>query len=178
MNQYTPGESVTDCTTQQAFYRIRNSMVIAVGVDPATIGPNTALDELIPLANRRNAVANLLEELGVTSRLLVPSNWQPYVLVALFLCSLFALKFSWFLGLTGLVTSFVDMWLSERTATTFSVMTVGQLAQKLSREHYRAVRRSATTVNRSELESLLFDLFSHELSVPRHQLTRNTLLWH
>ncbi|RYF46860.1 MAG: hypothetical protein EOO39_49160 [Cytophagaceae bacterium] len=53
MNQYTPGESATDCTTQQAFYRIRSSLTTALLTDPASIRPDTSLSALIPPANRR-----------------------------------------------------------------------------------------------------------------------------
>jgi len=176
MHQYTPGESATDCTTQQAFYRLRTSLAIISGANPSTIRPDTALADLIPLANRRQVVAKLDHELGIATELLVPRQWLVTSLACLLLISLAIIGPAWPYGLLGLFLYSLGVWWSYRTTTTLSVTTVGQLAQKLSREHYRAVRRNATTVNRSELESFLLDLFSHELSIPRQQLTRNTLL--
>lgn len=178
MHRYTPGESATDCTTQQAFYRLRTSLAIVSGANPDTIRPDTALADLIPLANRRQVVAKLDYELGITTDLLVLKSWLSMALAIILFVSLACLVPGWPYSAIGVCAYGLGVWWSYRTTTTLSVKTVGQLAWKISREHYRAIRRNATTVNHDELESLLFDLFSHELSIPRHQLTRNTLLGH
>lgn len=176
MHQYTPGESTTDCTTQQAFYRLRSSLVIVSGVDPTAIRPDTALANLIPLAKRGRFIAKLDHELGIATDLLVLKSWVGIALAIILLVSLFGLVPGWPYSAVGLCVYGLGVWWPGQITTTLSVKTVGQLAQKISREHYRTVRRNATTVNRSELESFLFDLFSHELGTPRHQLTRDTLL--
>ncbi len=176
MNQYTPGESATDCTTQQAFYRIRSSLTTALLTDPASIRPDTSLAALIPPANRRKQVEQLDQVLGFRTELLVPKQWQVATLAILLLISLVSLFPAWPYSLAGLALYGVGVWLMNRTANTFAVSTVRQLAQKISREHYRAIRRDAATVNRNELEPLVLDLFSHELGISRPTLSRDTLL--
>lgn len=177
INQYTPGGPATDCTTQQAFYRIRSSLAITSGVDLSAIRPETTLTTLIPSPNRRQTVRKLDHDLGVATELLVPKQWLVTSLACLLLLSLAIVGPAWPYGLTGLFLYGVGAWLTYKTAGTLAITTVGQLAQKLSREHYRTIRRNAATVNRNELASLIFDLFSHKLGIPRHLLTRDTLLW-
>src|SRR5574337_377680 len=52
-----------DCTTQQAFYKLRNAISIALSIPPREILPETKLEELIPRKSRRR---NLLPEGGTT----------------------------------------------------------------------------------------------------------------
>jgi hypothetical protein len=52
------------------------------------------------------------------------------------------------------------------------LLTVGQFAEKLSRENYLKSRRLSTTVNKNEVAQKIKDLFIADLGLEEHQLTR------
>lgn len=64
------------------------------------------------------------------------------------------------------------MTIATRLGNEIDLLTVGQFADKLSREHYLKSRRISTTVNKTEVEQKIKDLFIADLGLEENQLTR------
>jgi hypothetical protein len=174
LDQTLPVIESADCSSQQAFYKLRTMLAHVLSIHPGTIRPDTALNTLVPAPTRRQTMARLNRELGITPHLLAPPLWSVISLLLVFFGSLIALKFSWPIALAGLFLSIGGFGLAHRFANTFTVSTVGDLVRKLSREHYCAMRRNPSTVNRRELEPVVMELLSRELGIPRQYLTRES----
>jgi len=52
------------------------------------------------------------------------------------------------------------------------VETIGQLAEKMTRENYLESRRNQKTFNKREMETILIDWFSDRLDLEKSELVR------
>jgi len=64
------------------------------------------------------------------------------------------------------------MTIANKFGNELDLITVGQIADKLSREHYLKSRRKSTTVNKNEVVQKIKDLFIADLGLQEHQLSR------
>ncbi|MEM6265793.1 MAG: hypothetical protein AAGI38_25045 [Bacteroidota bacterium] len=161
------------CTSQQAFYKLRNSLVDVLGVDKHLITPSTPLSDLLPGNNRKASIQQLEQELGMKLPILRPPHVVTTLLSLLLLASFIQLFFVWQLGLAGLGLSIFGFWVSNQLGNELDVKTLGQLTQKITRENYRKSRRNPGTCNKQEIEKVLIDWFSHDLGVNKSHLTRD-----
>lgn len=69
------GENSNDCTTQQAFYKVRNAIVDTLSIDECSITPDTDLQQLFPKQNRRLQIATIDNILGFKTKILQPKHW-------------------------------------------------------------------------------------------------------
>ena len=52
------------------------------------------------------------------------------------------------------------------------ITTVGELSEKIAREHYRKVRRNPATINRNEVTKKVKELFIADLDLEEEVLTK------
>ena len=93
-------------------------------------------------------------------------------LVIIFLASLIGLYFNWQIGLLGLVFSIAGLWFANKIGKELDLQTVGQVAEKMTRENYLKSRRNPKTFNKKEIEKVLTDWFSNDLDLDKSKLTR------
>ena len=62
------------CTTQHAFYLLRNAIAAATGTDKCSITPHSRLARLFPRENRHQAIDDMEQELGFGICLLQPKQ--------------------------------------------------------------------------------------------------------
>ena len=102
--------------------------------------------------------------------------WPKYsitgTLVVILLASPVRLFIFWQAGLIGLVFSIICLFLATKFGNELDLLTVGQFADKISREYYLKSRRISTTANKKEIAQKVKDLFIAELGIEEHQLTR------
>lgn len=170
------GEPTTDCTSQQAFYKLRYALSTVLKIDRKTILTESSLEELLPVITRRSRVNELEQHLGFKLHALRPPDWISLPLGLLFVVSLFFLMYSWQMGLTGMVTSLVLISIANRLGNELCWKTVGELAEKAVLKNYTKARRKPTTYNPKEVEQLIIRTFSEELDLDESLLTRNALL--
>lgn len=166
------GDNSNDCTTQQAFYKVRNAIANTLSIDKSCITPDTDLQKLIPKNIRRQTFKIIDGNLGFKTNILRPKHSVTGTLAIIFIVSLIGLFASWQAGLIGLTASIIAMTIANKFGNEIDLLTVGQLADKLSREHYLKSRRISTTVNKMEVERKIKDLFIADLGLEEHQLTR------
>lgn len=152
-------DNVDNCTSQQAFYKLKNAFSTTLNVEITT---DTLLEDVLPRNNRRQKVAELESELGFQLNILRPPFLFTYTLVFLLLISLGLLFFKWQLGLLGILISSVGIWISNQFANEFNLETTGQVAEKMMRENYLLSRRNLKTFNKNEVEELIENWFVDE----------------
>lgn len=165
--------SSDDCTSQQAFYRLRAAISAALQIDDKIITTDFSIADILPRKTRRSRTTELEKHLGFKLNILRPPHWVTGTLTILFLASLFGLFLSWRIGLLGLVFSIAGFRFANRVGKEIDLQTVGQLAEKMTRENYLRSRRNQQTFNKKEIEKLLTDWFSDYLDLDKSKLTRD-----
>ncbi|MBP0613393.1 hypothetical protein J8J42_10070 [Chryseobacterium sp. cx-311] len=161
-----------DCTSQQAFYKIRDAISSTLQIDNKTISTDFALVDLLPRQSRRSRTKKLEKHLGIKLNILRPPHWMTVTLVIIFLASLIGLYFMWQIGLSGLLFSIGGLWLANKIGSELDLQTVGQVAEKMTRENYLKSRRNPRTFNKNEIEKVLTEWFSEEFDLDKNKLWR------
>lgn len=164
---------IHDCTTQQAFYKLRNAISKAIQIDSKTISPENDVVYFLPRKNRRSRIKKLEEYLGFKLNILRPPHWVIHSLVVLFLASLLGLYFDWKMGLFGIVSSLSGIWLANKFGNELDVKTVGDLAERMTRDNYINSRRNPSTYNKHEIEKILTEWFSEYFDIDKTKLSRD-----
>lgn len=167
-------DSSNDCTTQQAFYKLRNAVATILQIDRKEIIPSLELNELFPRKNRKTLVNELESELDFRLDLLSPPNWIVSTLLVLLFCSLVGLFIKWQFGLCGLIISIFGFWVSAELGNELNFQTLGQIAEQMTRDNYLKARRNSKTFNKTEIEKVLTDLFATDLALDKSLLTRDS----
>lgn len=165
-----------NCTTQQAFYKLRTSITTSLQLDRDGLTTDTLLAEILPRRTRRMRTKKIEDELGFKLSLLRPPHFLTGILVLLLLASFISVFFIWQLGLAGLGLSIGGLWLAGKTANELDLKTIGQLAEKMTRENYLKSRRNPKSYNDNEVEKVLTDWFSNDLGIDKTKLTREARL--
>ncbi len=154
-------DNVDDCTSQQSFYQIRNSISGILNVNPKSIHPNSKLSILIPRKNRRQFIKKLNEILGFDTNLLMISR-PTFIFLSFSLVFSFILSFFYFVwGWISFGLFAVSLKIAYDFRKELKVKTVRELTEKITREHYLECRRNPNTVNKSEIEKLVINSFNH-----------------
>jgi hypothetical protein len=167
-----------DCTSQQAFYKVRKAIGHTLRVDERTITPATRLNELFPRRNRRRGLRKLQRALGIEFNILDMKDWLMWLIFSGFILSLIALFVDWRIGVSG----FVFFYIFARIASLFSkemeIQTVREFTEKIARENYAAVRCNKGTVNRKEISKTIQGTFGADLGLDKSVLTRDaSIVW-
>ncbi len=165
-------DNVNDCTTQQAFYKLRDAIMQIMQIDKNTLAPSLELVKILPRRNRRFLISKIEEQLNVKLELLGPPQWVISLLIGVVLVSLVGLFIKWELGLLGLGLTFFGFWFSAKVGNELDLQTLGQVAEKMTRDNYMKARRNSNTWNKAEVEKVLIDLFATDLSLDKSTLTR------
>jgi hypothetical protein len=151
------------CTTQQAFYKLRNAINAKKPIEKCNLKPQTKLCELFPRDNRIEIVADLENEMGLNMNLLRP---KPFVVWAFAIALIVSVAISFVFGIVGyigMVISIVGLILAGKFGKELKVKTLGDLSEKIAREHYLKCRRDASTVNRAEVAEKVKELLADYL---------------
>jgi acyl carrier protein len=163
-----------NCTTQQAFYKLRETIATIVDADAKTITPDTSLHQLFPIQNRRRQIKQLNEKLDMQLNLLQPRSWLVFALVVVLIISLVGVFFK-FRFAYPLILSYIGLWASKKTARHFDLNTVGEVAEKMTRQHYLQSRRKAS-VNNKEIEKVIASLLIHDLGLEAEEIHPENIL--
>jgi hypothetical protein len=165
-------ENSDNCTSQQAFYKLRDAISFILQIDNKTISTKLLLSDIFPRESRRLRTQKLEEKLGFKLNILRPPHWVTTTLLIVLFASFVGLFFKWQIGLLGLVFSIVGLSVASKIGNELELQTVGQVAEKMTRENYLKSRRNPNTFNKNEIEKLLTDWFSIDLDLDKSKLTR------
>ena len=161
-----------DCTTQQAFYKLRDVISSKFEITEKTISPDFLLINFLPRKNRRAKTKELERYLGFKLNILRPPHWVTTILFILVIVSILGLYFMPPIGILGLVFSIGGLRVAYNIGNVLKVQTVGQVAEKMTSENYLKSRRNSRSFNRREIEKVLTDLFSNNLGLEKSKLKR------
>jgi len=161
-----------ECSSQQAFYKLRDAISSTLQIENKTISTDFPLAEILPRKSRRSRIKKIEKHLGFKINILRPSHWVIGILAIIFLISIIGLFFNWHIGLLGLAFSIAGIWFVNITGNELDMLTVGEVAEKMTRENYLKSRRNPKTFNRNEIEKILTNWFSKEFDIDRNKLTR------
>jgi acyl carrier protein len=167
-------DNSNDCTTQQAFYKLRNAISETLSIDKASITPDTDLQNLLPRHIRRNIIKGVDKKLGFKTNLLRPKYSVTGTFAIILFASFIGLFIFWQVGLIGLTFSIIGLTIATKLANELDLKTVGQFSEKIARENYLKARRATGTANRSEIVKKVKELFMAELGLEAHQLERQS----
>ncbi len=168
------GTDSEDCTSQQAFYKVRNAISATQLVDKNSINLDTKLQDIFPRHKRRQKIQELKNELGLPLDILDINSWLGWTIFIGIVASLITFFIKWQLALSGLLFFIAVGWTANKFfAKEFKIKTVRQLTEKIVRENYIDSRRKKGTINRHEILKVIIDTFSTELDIDKAYLTKN-----
>jgi hypothetical protein len=170
-------EHSDDCTTQQAFYKIRQSIANIQLLKKDAISPDSNIEIILPREGRRQKVIQVSKELGFPLKILQPKEWVSIMLFLIPLGSFVELFINWKFGLIGLLLSITSISVANRLGKEFTIKTVGELADKMARENYIKSRRNPKTANRLEIVEKIKELFCLDLDLDPSVLTKEAALF-
>ena len=167
------GDNSNDCTTQQAYYKVRSAIADTLLIDKNIIRPDTDLEQLFPRHNRREKIKELQNKLGLAIDILDIKAWLGWTIFSGIILSLVMFFSKWQFALCGLAFFISVGWTANKFfAKEFKIKTVAQLTEKIARENYLKARRNSATINRNEIAQKVKELFRHDLDLEDNALTR------
>lgn len=167
-------ENVESCTTQQAFYKLRNSLVEENIFEKEKIKPETRLKELFPRKNRIKLVKKVENNIGFKLNILLPPKFIFYTLVLLSATSLIFLFINFKFGFSGIAISIFGFYLCSWFGKELEIETLKELVEKITSENYLEVRTQKNTVNKSELKNVITDWFVENACIEKEKLVTAT----
>jgi hypothetical protein len=154
-----------DCTTQQAFYRLRDAITQIITIEKDQLKTDTRLSVLFPKKKRKATISKVESLLAVKLYVLRPRHIISNAITIFVFISLVGMFFKFGYGLIGFVSGVFLFRVAEWTGIEFKVDTLGQLADKMSQENYIKSRRNQMTVNRKEITKTIEKLFTKGLGL-------------
>jgi acyl carrier protein/gas vesicle protein len=167
-------ENEDSCTTQHAFYLLRNVIAATAGIDKCDITPQTRLSKIFPRESRLQMISEIENELGFSVNLLQPKQWVLILFSLIFIGSLIGCYFNWQIGVAGILASVTALRLAGKFGKEMHLKTVGDMANKVARESYLKSRRNSCTVNKNEIEQKVRELFKNDLDLKPVALRRES----
>lgn len=167
-------DNTNDCTSQQAFYKLKDAISKELKIDKKSITPNTSLVITLPRKHRRKRLKKIENHIGFKLNILRPPHWVSGFLAITFLLSFILIFIKWKFGLLGILFSIVGFWIANKTGTVLDQKTVGEVAEKMTRENYLKSRTNPSTFNKAEIENLLTEWFCKEFELDKNDLKRES----
>jgi len=169
-------ENVDNCTTQQAFYKLRKSIVDLGIAEKNELNIETKLKEIFPRKNRRKIVRSLEKNIGFELNLINPPQIISISLFILILVSIVFLFINLKFGILGIGISVLGFKLANKFGKEIEMKSIRELVEKITTENYLNVRSNKNTINRKELKSVITDWFADNLGIEKNELKQATFV--
>lgn len=162
------------CTTQQAFYKIRNAINCTIAAPRELVKPQTRLEDIFPRDNRIVVINEIEREMGFQLNLLQPKQGVIAAFAFILAVSLAGFFFQPIVAAFGLAIALSGLALAGRFGRELKVKTLGDLAEKVAKEHHLKCKREASTINRVQVAQKVKELFTNGRYSEPSVLTGNT----
>jgi hypothetical protein len=125
---------------------------------------------------RRKRISEVEKMLGFKVNALRPKHFITGALVFILLASPPVLYFNWQYGLSGLIISTLLLFVANKAGKEFNEKTVGERAEKMTRENYVKARRNSLTANKTEIPKQIEKLLINDLGLSENEISRETVL--
>lgn len=167
---YMQGEAESDCTQQQAFYRLRKVVSQTFDLPVSALHPSTRWEELVKGRKRSEILQKLKIGMGVRVNLFGIPEELSYLISCAALISLCCLLISFSVGLFFSAFTTVIIFVSIQWGQKLRHKTLGDSCKELCGLHYRKMRRNPTSFNPTEVRQALHDFFTHYFDLDPQQL--------
>lgn len=164
-------ENSENCSTQHAFYILRCAIADITGIDKCEIKPHTRLSKLFPREDRLKTIAEIEEHIGFNTNLLQPKQWVIALFSVIMLTSVVGLFYNWEIAAAGILASAIGLKLAGKFGKEIHLKTVGDMANKISRDSYIKARRAA---DKHDVEEKLKEIFANDMGLQPVVLTRKS----
>jgi hypothetical protein len=165
-----PLADVQDCTSQQAFYKLRTAIIIATHA--AVITPESQLSTLLPIKSRKIIWRSVERQLGFKLSIIGPSTRVQVAVLIAFLASFATFFLDAKSAGLALVASFLLAFLASKFGNTLHITTISECVVQMTREQYIKSRRNPDAINHNEIERHVQAIFMDGLALPASALTR------
>ncbi|GEC71212.1 hypothetical protein SAMN05443543_101266 [Flavobacterium flevense] len=169
-------ENIDNCTTQQAFYKLRKSIVDIGIAEKNEINTQTKLREIFPRKNRRKNVRSLEKNIGFELNLINPPQIISISLLVLILISIVFLFINLKFGILGIGISVISFKLANKFGKEIEMESIRELIEKMTTENYLNVRTKKNTINRKELKNVISNWFADNLGIEKNELKKATFV--
>ena len=142
-------ENVESCTSQQSFYKLRNSLIETKLIEKEKLNTETELKILFPRNGKRKLIRKLENEINLKLDILKAPDFITISLFAFVIISFFSVFFYWKIGIVGMVTSIFGFYLCNWFGNELKVKNVKELVEKITAENYLNVRTEKNTINKT-----------------------------
>jgi acyl carrier protein len=167
-------EHKENCTTQQAFNKLRKILISEFKFNEIT--PKTELSLIFPKKNRLKLIRKVENKLNFKLNITEPKRIYTNLLLLVLGMSILSFFYDYRIAIIGISIAFFGLWATNKLGKELNLENVGDLAKKMKRENYLKSRRNSKTVNINEIEEIIIDLFSIELILNKSELTRKALI--
>ncbi|MFD2907878.1 hypothetical protein ACFSX9_03925 [Flavobacterium ardleyense] len=169
-------ENVESCTTQQAFYKLRISIVEERIYEKEKIKLETELKIIFPRSNRIKLVKKLEKNIGLELNVLSSPKSVIYSLTVILLVSIFMLFINFLYGIIGIGISVYGFYCCKWFGKELEIKNVKELVEKMTTENYLNIRSKKNTVNKSELKVVVTDWFVENAGIEKEKLKTSTFI--
>jgi len=179
LQQYGNNHHTGGCTTQQAFYKVRNALNAVNTNNYVTIAPHTPLQTII--AGRgfklRKKVKIFRQKLGINVDIMGRTYLAILINFSLGIAAFVYCFTSFKCAIILLAACIISSIVSTLFLVELSVKTAGELAKKLTEKHYLQARRHTGTINRQEINAIVQNIFRNRLALDKAALTPDEVLF-
>jgi acyl carrier protein len=165
-------ENKNDCTSQQAFYKLRTAILTEKKID---IKPDTQLADIFPRATRKQDIKTLEARLEMKLDILTPKTLIIRLLTLLVIISIIGLFIRPNLGVAGIIFSIISFELAYKLGIEFPINSVGELSNRMVKMHYSQSRRNPLTANSEEIKAQIATIFEESLGLDKNELLSDTI---
>lgn len=162
------------CTSQQAFYKVRDALVTLNISDKESIKPSTPLADILG-KNRKKSANKLKSYLGIKFFMFEIPGYIgiPFTIICLisFVAMFFKSEFAW-----GFGTSLAILYIASKLTTNLIFKTVEDLVRHLVVYNYNDVRRNKDSYNKNEIDSVVKTLFLNICALDENELLPETVI--
>lgn len=168
------GENTGECTSQQAFYKVRDALLTLNISDKENIKPTTPIADALG-KNRKQSAKYLKSHLGIKLDLFEIPGYIgiPFGIVCIvsFVAMFFKGEFGWGFGI-----SIAILYVASKLTTNLRYKTIAELVNHLIIYNYKDVRRKKDSYNKNEIEILIKRLFMDICAFEEDELSSKTII--
>lgn len=165
-----------DCTCQQAFYKLRNSILENLTVDRSNIKPDTTLEELFTSSIQKDKIRIIENSLGFRLDILKVKKSVTLVILIGFILSIFLMFIDVLYGLVFALLVLIAYLLKGQNIKEFKVNTIREVVETMKLNNYFKARRNQNTVNKKEIIKLIEKYFIDNLATDLKEINRDTVI--
>ena len=169
-------KNIESCTSQQAFYKLRNSFAETQIIEKENLNTETPLKILFPRKNRKSLIAKVERNIKFKLDILKAPDFITKSLFVIAAISFLLLFIYSGIGIIGIATSIFGAYLCKWFGNELKIETVKELVEKITAENYLAVRTEENTINKTELKKVLTNWISENLGIEKERLKTATLV--